>query len=317
MKINLLSLFSGIEGFALGLEKAGFEINKHYTAEIDKYASQITRRNYPGAMELGSVTTVTKEKVKEEIDILTFGSPCQDLSIAGKRKGLGGARSGLFIEAIRIIKEVKPKIFIWENVKGAFSSNKGRDFEEVLRQFADLRDYEYGEWQLLNTRWVLPQNRERIYFVGHLRGTSFGKVFPIGENESVFKKKYSRRNNEPLPCITATEYKGASKQRPQNLVYWKNSKEKWINEEKNYTPVLKTQNDICRQTLLQVVNQIRRLTPVECERLQGFPDGWTAKGIDNKGNEVDISDTQRYKCCGNAVTADIVALIGRRLLNAS
>jgi site-specific DNA-cytosine methylase len=279
MKINLLSLFSGIEGFALGLEKAGFEIDKHYTSEVDKYASQITRRNYPGAVELGSVTTVTKKRIKDEINILTFGSPCQDLSIAGKRKGLAGARSGLFLEAIRVIQEIQPSIFIWENVKGAFSSNNGRDFMEVLRQFANLRDYEYGEWQLLNTRWVLPQNRERIYFVGHLREASFGKVFPIGERKRKINaqsiQKRSRTYLNPLFTVSMSE---------------------------------KSRRDIAGR------RRIRDLTPVEYERLQSFPDGWTAKGIDENGNGIEISDTQRYKCCGNAVTADIVALIGVRLL---
>jgi len=194
MKINLLSLFSGIEGFAKGLEDGGFEINKHYTSEIDKYANAVTRYNYPRAINLGSIRAVSGEQIKTKVDIITFGSPCQDLSLAGKRKGLAGSRSGLFFEAVRIIKQLQPDLFIWENVKGAFSSNKGEDFIAVIRECADIGFYEC-EWQLLNTRWVLPQNRERIYFVGHLRGTGFGKVFPVRESSEIFGQKGKRLNH--------------------------------------------------------------------------------------------------------------------------
>jgi DNA-cytosine methyltransferase len=115
-----------------------------------------------------------------KIDLITFGFPCQDLSIAGKRAGLKGSRSGLFFEATKIINVCKPSYFIFENVKGLFSSNNGECFKACLQEIADI-GYD-GQWQLLNTRWWLPQNRERIYFVGHIRGERRPEVFPIGEN---------------------------------------------------------------------------------------------------------------------------------------
>ena len=178
--MNYLDLFSGIGGFALGIEQAGVKVDKHYFSEIDKYASQIYKKHFPNAIELGDITKINPSQLGE-INLITFGFPCQDLSIAGRRKGLGGSRSGLFFEAIRIIQECSPDIFIFENVKGLLASNNGKDFEIVLRTIADIRLYEC-EWQLLNTSWFLPQNRERIYFIGHLAGSgrSGQKVFPIG-----------------------------------------------------------------------------------------------------------------------------------------
>ncbi len=179
MKINYLDLFSGIGGFTLGIQQAGIEFDKHYFSEIDKYATKIYRQHFPTAIELGDITAIRPEELGN-IDLVTFGFPCQDLSIAGKRAGLGGARSGLFFEAMRLIRFLRPSLFIFENVKGLLTSNEGKDFEIVLREIADIGIYEC-EWQLLNTSWFLPQNRERIYFIGHLGKGSRQKIFPIGE----------------------------------------------------------------------------------------------------------------------------------------
>ena len=183
----LLELFSGIGGFAKGFEQAGYKFTKHYFSEIDKHAIANYKYNYPNAEHIGSVTDVSGRDI-ERPNIITFGFPCQDLSIAGKRKGFTGKRSSLFYEAMRIVEETKPDIFIFENVKGLFSSHNGKDFIAVLRTIADIGLYEC-EWQMLNTKWVLPQNRERIYFVGHLAGRSKPRVFPISKNDSILKRK--------------------------------------------------------------------------------------------------------------------------------
>ena len=178
--LNYLDLFSGIGGFHLGLEQAGFKFNWTGFSEISKYATQIYKRRFPNAEELGAIETIRPKELPKGEYIVSFGFPCQDLSLAGKRKGLSAERSGLFFEAMQIIGVLKPKIFIFENVKGLFSSEEGRDFETVLRTVADLGIYEC-EWQLLNTRWFLPQNRERIYFIGHSTKQSRPKVFPFRE----------------------------------------------------------------------------------------------------------------------------------------
>ncbi len=166
MKIITLDLFSGIGGFSKGVQEAGFEIEKHYFSEIDTHAIANYKYNFPNAKHIGSVTNVRGTDI-ERPNIITFGSPCQDFSLAGKRTGMDGQRSSLISEAIRLISECRPDFFIWENVKGAFSSNNSRDFWAIIQAFANIGGYRL-EWQLLNTSWVLPQNRERIYLVGHL-----------------------------------------------------------------------------------------------------------------------------------------------------
>jgi DNA (cytosine-5)-methyltransferase 1 len=332
--INLLDLFSGIGGFHLGLERAGFKVNA-YNSEIDKYAKEVYKHNFKDSTYVGSVTDVRGAELPR-IDAITFGSPCQDFSLAGKREGMGGERSSLILEAIRLIQECRPRFFIWENVKGTFSSNNRQDFAAILQTFANLGDYTI-EWQLLNTKWFLPQNRERIYLVGYLGGRSGQQVFPISEGNSKTNHireelGYQMTNFAPReyywrdhsPCLNARDYKDPK------LVKIKTNNSKGV-EKDNYVVAgtLRTHNDgkgfretkdgdsPCipararedgsGQPIININKTIRRLTPIECERLQGFPDNWTlANGI---------SDTQRYKMCGNAVTVDVVEAVGKSLLN--
>lgn len=191
-EIVLISLFSGIDGFAKGLLDAGFKISHHYFSEIDKHAIANLKYNYPNAEHIGSVTNVSGTAIRAKHPaakiIITFGWPCQDNSIAGKRKGQrAGTRSGLLSEAGRIINECRPQNFIAENVKGLLSVNEGIDFYEAVRflSYLDTDSPQYTvEMQLLNTAWILPQNRERTYFIGHLGTGCIKRVFPITENDS-------------------------------------------------------------------------------------------------------------------------------------
>ena len=273
-KINLLDLFSGIGGFHLGLEKAGFKINS-FNSEIDKFANQVYKHNFKNSTHVGSVTDVRGSELPR-INAITFGSPCQDFSIAGNRKGMGGERSSLILEAIRLIKECRPDFFIWENVKGTFSSNNRQDFAAILQAFANIGGYRL-EWQLLNTAWFLPQNRERVYLVGHTSNKSGRQIFPIGESQG--KIKYLQRQQGDTNTITA-RYAGCGSG-------------SYIVKRKQYAQ-----------------NKTRRLTPIECERLQGFPTNWTQYGTQGI-----ISDTQRYKMCGNAVTVKVVEEVAKRIIN--
>ena len=154
------------------------------SSEVDKHAIAVYKHQFKNAEYVGSVTDVRAEQLPK-IDIITFGSPCQDFSLAGKRKGMGGDRSSLILEAIRLIGECRPGVFIWENVKGTFSSNAGEDFAAILQAFANIGGYRL-EWQLLNTSWFprTPQNRERIYLVGYSAKTkrNWTGVFPIGRS---------------------------------------------------------------------------------------------------------------------------------------
>ena len=182
--VKLLDLFSGIGGFHLGFERAGFEFDYVGFAEVDKYASAVYKYNNPFAEELGDVKSIRSENLPK-IDIITFGSPCQDFSLAGKRLGASsGTRSSLIWEAIRLIDECKPRVFVWENVKGTFSSNNGADFWAIIQAFTNIGSYRL-EWQLLNTRWFLPQNRERLYLVGYTGDRGGRSVFPIREDGTI------------------------------------------------------------------------------------------------------------------------------------
>ena len=191
MDIVLIELFSGIGGFAKGLIDAGFNITNHYFSEVDKHAIANYKYNFPDAEYIGSVLTVSgldiRNKHPKERIFVTFGFPCQDNSIAGKRKGtVRGTRSGLLFEAGRVCLEAKCEIFIAENVKGLYSVNKGVDFQEALEflTYLDTDSPQYDvEVQLLNTSWLLPQNRERVYFIGHSRSGSVRRIFPITEND--------------------------------------------------------------------------------------------------------------------------------------
>lgn len=320
MKLNditYLDLFSGTGGFAKGFLDAGFEFKNHYFSEIDKHAIANYKFNFKHAEYAGDIRFISK--LEQRPNLITFGFPCQDLSIAGKGAGFTGTRSVLFFEAVRLIKEYLPEVFIFENVKGLLSHNEGQTFETVLRTIADIGLYEC-EWQLLNTSWVLPQNRERIYFIGHLRGASRPRVFPIGENDSrINERQRETANSRTLLCGTNgglnshnTLIKTLTDGGHSGGLHSSMSLLKVGREMKsNLCPSLsaRQRSDGSGQP---VINDTRRLTEIEWERLQGFQDNWTKYG-DYNGVIKEISKTQRYKMLGNAVTTKIVKLVATKL----
>jgi DNA (cytosine-5)-methyltransferase 1 len=434
MKINHLDLFSGIGGFHLGFERAGYEITSYFS-EIDKHAVAVYKHQFPTSTYVGSVTDVRGADLPN-INLITFGSPCQDFSLAGKRKGMEGQRSSLVLEAIRLISECRPSVFVWENVKGTFSSNDGADFWAIIQAFTDIGGYRL-EWQLLNTSWFLPQNRERIYLVGYSTEPSGRGVFPIGESNNL--SNAMTRERQTGACITTSYHKGVNydnqiikvksatssgyeeatsgdtinlsqpnsetrrgrvgKQKAQTLetscnqavvqpvamklerteVGKRNRKENRQKDGKDYSsfqdrrltpsdkPISNTITSFVEKDALIAVVQpnytyekvnetirrnnfvegeikamdlynktlrdespaltqpehngislfdgyrIRRLTPIECERLQGFQDQHTAFG--NYDGEVKpMSNSQRYKQLGNAVTVDVVAAVAKKCI---
>lgn len=423
--IKLLDLFSGTGGFALGLKQAGFNIIKHQFSEIDKHAIANYKHNFKNAEYIGSITDVSGSR--GQADIITFGSPCQDFSLAGKRKGIKGQRSSLIMEAIRLVSEIQPSVFIWENVKGTFSSNNGADFWAILNAFTNIGNYRL-EWQLLNTSWFLPQNRERIYLVGHLAGSSKPGVFPITENDKSFNQtnktkktwfqtKYStalkasgamrpddtyikipkkagtltaggnsgglhsdmtvipiqnpdrkqkqqngrriKTANEPSFTISATDTqgvvistnnnKGFETAKPGDTINLQNPNSKtrrgrigknkaqtldiscsqgvvigtlrthkdgkgFRKVKQNISPTIpaRAREDGSGQPVIEKDTLIRRLTEIECERLQGFPDNWTKYGFYDNQKKT-IAKTQRYKMIGNAVTVNVVQEVASRL----
>ena len=324
--MKIIDLFSGIGGFSLAFQRAGYQFTEHYFSEIDKHAIANYKNNFPHAKNLGDITTIQPADIAGA-DIITFGSPCQDFSLAGRREGLKGNKSSLIKKAIALIADIRPSVFIWENVKGAFSSNAREDFWAILKAFAKLGNYTI-EWQLLNTSWVLPQNRERLYLIGHLAGRSISGVFPITEDDCLFTTKTQSQSQAQISTTikangnmnaddtyiipkTASTLTGGGHSgglHSDMTVIQQRSRGKNKGADLTICPTISS-NAFQENNLLCGV---RRLTEIECERLQGFPDNWTQYGNYN-GRKRRISKTQRYKLIGNAVTVDIVELIAKRL----
>ncbi len=208
--LTLGSLFSGSGGFELGAVLSG--ITPIYSAEVEPFPIRVTTKRFPNMKHYGDVSTLNGAKLPP-VDILTFGSPCQDMSVAGKRSGLDGERSSLFYQAVRIVKEMRcktngkyPRFVVWENVPGAFSSNKGEDFKAVLESLCKIKSENYvvppvekgkwdsagnivGEdfsiaWRVFDAQyWGVPQRRKRIYLVADFTGQCAGKI--LFESEGV------------------------------------------------------------------------------------------------------------------------------------
>ena len=327
--MKYVSLFAGIGGFDLALNRLGHECV--YANEWDKYATQIYNKSINGEKNRGSETTsqngsgegyekpqglnakrrqpskhtnrgsTGQEQVVDTRDIRTVpttdipdhdllvgGFPCQAFSIAGKRRGFDDTRGTLFFEIARILKDKNPKYFILENVKGLLSHDNGFTFKTIISTLTEL-GYDL-EWQVLNSKnFGVPQNRERVFIVGHIRGQPRPKVFPIGvssgtNSELVYHQKADRE------IARVYDSKGIAPTLHLKTGGWQEPKIATTLMARDYKGVGNQE-------------QIRRLTPTECERLQGFPDGWTEG----------ISDTQRYKCLGNAVTVNVVYEVARRL----
>lgn len=332
--LRVFSMFTGIGGFEVGLTNSNLAYEMVGFSEVDKYAIQIYNKHFKGIKNYGDATTINETELPN-FDLLVGGFPCQAFSMAGKRKGFNDTRGTLFFDIARILSEKKPQYFILENVKGLLSHDKGRTLQTIFGVLSDL-GYEY-QWEVLNSKnFGVPQNRERVYIVGHLRGTSRAKIFPIGQNNKVYFKKikkitgYSQATNiydpEGLsPTISSCTHGyalgniAARKIKLHQVQVREATKKGYAVAEEGDSINLSVPNSNTRRgrvgkQIAQTIDtgmqqhtlqnsQIRRLTPRECERLQGFPDDWTEG----------ISDTQRYKCLGNAVTTNVITAIVNRL----
>jgi DNA (cytosine-5)-methyltransferase 1 len=292
-------------------------------SEIDKYATQIYQSHFPEHKNYGDITKIKAEDLPE-FDLIVGGFPCQSFSIAGKRGGFADTRGTLFFDIARIIKAKQPRLLLLENVKGLLSHDKGDTFRVIISTLDEL-GYDI-QWQVLNSKnFGVPQNRERVFIVGHIRGSSRPEVFPFGEASSkdIEQLNKPRHSNDRVYSIdgispTLNTMQGGNRQpfiRIQEATK-KGYAEATVGQSINLSvPNSKTRrgrvSDIA-QTLDTGMQQhtltndmrIRRLTPTECERLQGFPDGWTEG----------VSDTQRYKTLGNGVTVNVVEAIISKLI---
>ena len=289
--MKFIDFFAGIGGFRLGMEQAGHECVGH--CEIDKFADKSYRAMHDVKESEWYADDITRVEPDElpEADCYCFGFPCQTFSIAGNRRGFEDTRGTLFFEVMRLAKDRKPRILFAENVKGLLNHDGGRTFGIIISTMDEL-GYDV-EWQVLNSAaFGVPQNRERVFIVGHLRGTGGRKVFPIREGD----KKSSGVSRQTSNTITART--GAA-----------NSTGTYVAENQQYAQVKLTlsANGWQQNNVLIKNMRIRKLTPKECFRLQGFPDEYFERAA--KVN----SDSQLYKQAGNSVTVNVIYEIARRL----
>ncbi|HEV4611429.1 TPA: DNA cytosine methyltransferase [Streptococcus pneumoniae] len=382
--MKFLDLFAGIGGFRIGMESAGYECIGF--CEIDKFAraSYKAIHDTKGEIELHDITTVSDDTIRGigHVDVICGGFPCQAFSIAGARRGFEDTRGTLFFEIARFASILKPRYLFLENVKGLLNHDRGNTFEVILSALDEL-GYDV-EWQVLNSKnFGVPQNRERVFIIGHLRGGSGRKVFPLSgdgaaitcEQPKINKVGNTRKKGKsqsgdvvsidslaPTLCSTTTQkdplkvlieneikqfgvlqpnynqsgvvyeidgisptiraYQGgnlepkirvkeATKQGYQeaeigdsvNLSH-PNSKTRRGRVGKQIANTLLTGES---QGVVEPDFRIRKLTPRECWRLQGFPD-WAF----DKAQEVN-SNSQLYKQAGNSVTVNVISAIAQGL----
>lgn len=179
--IKYLDLFSGIGGFSKAIQDIDPTAECIGFSEIDKYAIQIYNKQFPSHKNYGDITKINASELPN-FDLICGGFPCQSFSIAGKRKGFEDTRGTLFFDITRLIKEKRPRYILLENVKGLLSHDKGRTFATILSALTEL-GYDL-QWQVLNSKnFGVPQNRERVFIVGHIRGMPRPEVFPFREND--------------------------------------------------------------------------------------------------------------------------------------
>ena len=375
--MKFLDLFAGVGGFRLGMESAGHKCIGF--CEIDKFAraSYKAIHNTKGEIELHDITAVSDESIRGigSVDIICGGFPCQAFSIAGHRRGFEDTRGTLFFEIARFASILRPKYLFLENVRGLLNHDGGATFETIIRTLDEL-GYDV-EWQVLNSKnFGVPQNRERVFIIGHLRGGSGRKIFPLsGDGASItceqpkinkvgnIRKKGKSQSGDvvsidslaPTLCSTTTQKDPLKvaipvltpdrSEKRQNGRRFKMDGEPMFTltaqdrhgilikeaTSKGYTeaevgdsvnlshPNSKTRRGrVGKQianTLLTGESQgviepdfrIRKLTPRECWRLQGFPD-WAF----DKAQEVN-SNSQLYKQAGNSVTVNVIAAIAKEL----
>jgi DNA (cytosine-5)-methyltransferase 3A len=283
--MNILSLFDGISCGRVALERAEIEAENYFASEIDEYAIKISRRNYPEIQQIGNVLNVDATKLPQ-IDLLLAGSPCQGFSFAGKQLAFDDPRSKLFFEFVRILKECNPKYFILENVK-------------MKKEWLDIITEHVGvEPILINSSLVSAQSRQRYYWtnipnVGLPHDPEAEQLVLLDILDIDVREIYWA--NEKLRGL----YKGG---KYLNSGYKSQGNRVHDIEEKSPTICAGSHGYSNGYVDTGVV---RRLTPIECERLQTLPEGYTDKGV---------SDTQRYKALGNGWTVDVVTHILRQIL---
>ena len=299
--MNVLSLFDGMSCGRIALERAGVEISKYYASEVDKYAIEVAKANYPDTIHLGDVCEVKASDLPDKIDLLIGGSPCQGFSFAGSQLNFDDPRSQLFFEYVRLLKELKPKYFLLENVR------MSQESQDIISEMLGTQPV------AINSKLVSAQNRYRMYWTNI--------PFDMPEDEGIILKDIIENgvvDRDKSHCLDANYFKGGNlksyfEKHRRQLVFSEdglcNIGEADINGHDSIkrvyhpdgkSPTLNAMTGGNRQPKIFVEpNQWRKLTVLECERLQTVPEGYTDH----------VSNTQRYKMLGNGWTVDVVKAI--------
>lgn len=343
------SLFSGIGGFDLGFENAGMQCA--WQVEQDSHCQSVLKKHWNDVKLYNDVKEIGEHNL-ETVDLICGGFPCQDVSTAGKRAGFDGERSSLWFEFERIIAELLPQWIVIENVPGLLSSRGGEDFKTVIKALDGLR---YGvSWRIFDSRYFgVAQRRRRVFVVASFGDLRSAQVLldteslpwdsrESGENRQdtsgeslqtdsgsskqeviAFQRSQLRTNKSVELLDIVPTLKAYTKSGDTETTIWQMNhasevyREVWSAQNRLETykpeiaPTLQARMGTGGNNVPLV--GLRRLTPTECCRLQGFPDNWNAFGADGK----QISDTQRYKQLGNAVTVPVAEWIGKRIIEFS
>ena len=366
--MTLGSLFSGIGGFDLAAERCGIRVA--WQSEIDRHASAVLAKHWPDVPNHGDITQMHGGEI-EPVDVITGGFPCQDLSVAGRRDGLAGERSGLFFEIIRLIHEMReatdgryPAIVVFENVPGLLSSNAGEDFSRVLWEVRECGAHDIG-WRVLDAQhFGVPQRRRRVFIVGDfggqrsqqilfepegserdyppcreagqdvagtlesrttaggfpgIDGAVAGHVVPtygIVDDETSDTNimptlNMAERGGKPAVAHAVTTHmaKGGDPTTDNYVTVFAQNQRDEVRDLGGVAGSLAAEPGMKQQTYINTPMAVRRLTPRECERLQGFPDDHTRHGADG----TEMSDSARYRMCGNAVAVPVVEWLLSRI----
>lgn len=294
-KLRVASFFSGIGGFDLGFQRSGFKIV--FQSEIDKYCNSILEKYWPDILRINDVCKIEYQNIPAA-DVWTGGFPCQDLSVARGakgREGLSGENSGLFYPFFELIEKSSPKIVLIENVGGLLNSHLGLDFGIILNKFVQ-KGYAVA-WRLFNSQFFgVPQSRPRVYLCAWKNdpNNAMGVLFEGSKAPKVaFSHKFKEIDIDPMGAVFVPK-----------LSYCLAA-----------TSGRHTGTDWSR-TYVSYRAKVRRLTPIESERIQGYPDGWTQFDFSDDGNKKGYDmDSIRYHMIGNAVSVPVIEWIAKKILD--
>jgi len=313
-QINVISGFDGMSGAYMALRRSGIEVDKYFAFEIDKFSIKISEKNFPDVRHLGDIKNWKFFDQLPKIDLVIAGFPCQSHSVAGNRMGLDDLRGSLLYDLLGIIDFYRPKNILLENVKGFLSSNKGAAHRLVMDTLESL-GYDM-HFTVINSALVSAQNRERVYYtnwkVEHPEDLGIVLADILEDGGTGVIKSYGNivECNEKAMCLDANYFKGVDNHGQRTMIRVGTADVnghdilKRVYSIQGKSPTLNTNGGGNREPKIDVDGfHWRKLTPLECERLQGLEDNTTAG----------VSNTQRYKMIGNGFNIDTVAHILKQM----